>query len=159
MAQKPEIPVRLALASFLPYRLSVVAAVTSSGLARLYGARFGIGIPEWRVLATIGGSGLMTVKAIGAHAEMSKVKVSRAAAALEERGLIRRRPNEDDLREAFLTLTPEGERVYAEIVPLALDYAERLTAGLTPAERVALDRLLDALMAQARAMTALPPPD
>ncbi|WP_128561648.1 MarR family winged helix-turn-helix transcriptional regulator [Methylobacterium crusticola] len=155
-ARTPGSPAGLALATFLPYRLSVVTAVVSDGLARLYGARFGIGIPEWRVLATVGEFGAITAKAVGRHAEMGKVKVSRAAAALEARGYIRRRPNAEDLREAFLTLTPEGERVYAEIVPLALDYAERLTADLGPAERAALDGLIAALLRRARAMTAPP---
>jgi DNA-binding MarR family transcriptional regulator len=154
-APEPESFPRLALATFLPYRLSVVTAVASNGLARLYGERFGIGIPEWRVLATVGEFGAMTAKAVGLHAEMSKVKVSRAATALEKKGYIRRRANAEDLREAFLMLTPEGERVYAEIVPLAIDYAERLTADLGPAEKVALDRLLEALLRQGRAMTPL----
>lgn len=144
----------LTLARFLPYRLSVLSAVVSEGLARAYGARFGIGIPEWRVLATIGEFRSMTATAIGLHAHMGKVKVSRAAAALEARGLIARRPNAEDRRESFLVLTPAGEGTYADIVPLALDYVDQLTAGLTDADRASLDRLVDKLLEGARAIKA-----
>lgn len=142
----------LTLSTFLPYRLSVASAVVSDGLARLYTERFGIGIPEWRVLATVGEFRSTTAKAIGAHAHMGKVKVSRAVASLEARGLIRRIPNADDLREAFLVLTPAGEATYGEIAPLALDYADALAAALTADERAALAGILDKLVHRAGSM-------
>lgn len=146
----------LTLASFLPYRLNVLASVVSDGLARRYGERFGIGVPEWRVLATVGEFRSITATAIGQHAHMGKVKVSRAAAALEARGLIRRHLNVGDRREAFLTLTPAGDALHGQIVPLAQDYVARLTAGLGGADAAALDRVLDALLASARLLTADP---
>ncbi len=152
----PESP--LTLATFLPYRLSVMSAVVSEGLARLYNERFGIAIPEWRVLATVGEFRSVTAKAVGLHAHMGKVKVSRAAASLETRGLIRRVPNAADGREAFLALTPDGEAMYGEIAPLALSYAGRLTETLSAADRAALDRLIDLLLRRAGEMNAPGPP-
>ena len=142
----------LTLAAFLPYRLSVLAAAVSEGLARLYEARFGIGIPEWRVLATVGEFGSITATAVGAHARMSKVKVSRAAAALAARGLIARRGNPQDRRAAFLVLTAAGAAMYAEIAPLALDYARALADALAPGEAARLDGLVDALTRRADAL-------
>ena len=136
----------LALSTFLPYRLNVLAAMVSEQLARTYSERFGISVPEWRVLATVGEFHSMTAKAIGAHAHMGKVKVSRAASSLEARELITRLPNRDDMREAFLVLTPAGEDVYARIVPLALAYAERLRHGFSSSETDMLDRLIDKLI-------------
>lgn len=140
---------KLTLATFLPYRLNVLASVVSSGLAKTYAERFGIGIPEWRVLATVGEFGSVTAKAIGLHAHMGKVKVSRAAAALESRALIRRVPNQDDLREAFLVMTPAGLGVYREIAALALAYVAELEAVLTPDERTSLDALIEKLLRRA----------
>ena len=144
----------LTLATFLPYRLSVATAVVSEGLARIYERRFGIAIPEWRVLATIGEFRSITAKAIGLHAHMGKVKVSRAAAALEARGLLSRTQNAQDLREAFLVLTPAGQAMYDEIVPLALGYVARLTQGLDDRDLARLDLLLDKLLAGAAAMAS-----
>jgi len=98
----------LKLEQFLPYRLNVVASLVSQALSRIYADRYRIGVPEWRVLVTLGQFGMMTGKAIGAHSHMHKTKVSRAVAMLEERKLVTRRANRADLREAFLALTPAG---------------------------------------------------
>ena len=56
----------LKLEEFLPYQLNVVASLVSLALSRVYAQRYGIGIPEWRVLVTLGQYGVMTAKAIGA---------------------------------------------------------------------------------------------
>lgn len=145
----------LRLNEFLPYRLSVLAAVVSEGLARSYSEQFGIGVPEWRVLATIGEFQSITAKAIGAHAHMSKVKVSRAVASLEGRGLIQRKQNAEDMREAFLVLTSAGSDMYRRIVPMALGYTEALHAALSHEEVATLDRLINRLMARAEVMPAV----
>src|SRR6266699_996154 len=96
----------LKLEEFLPYRLNVVASLVSQALSRIYAERYGIGVPEWRVLVTLGQFGMMTGKAVGAHSHMHKTKVSRAVALLEARELLSRRPNRADKRESFLSLTP-----------------------------------------------------
>ena len=82
----------------------------SQALSRIYFERYKIGVPEWRVLVTLGQYSLMTAKAIGLHSQMHKTKVSRAVAMLERRKLVTRRANRADLREAFLSLTPAGSR-------------------------------------------------
>ena len=70
----------LKLEEFLPYRLNVVASLVSQALSQIYADRYGIGVPEWRVLVTLGQYGMMTGKAIGEHSHMHKTKVSRAVA-------------------------------------------------------------------------------
>lgn len=135
----------LQLEGFLPYRLSVLATEVSQTLARAYGKRFGISIPEWRVLATLGQFGMMTARDIGSHSRMHKTTVSRAVSALEKRRLVIRRANRADLREAFLTLTDQGAAIYLDIVPMAKSFSESLCLGLSEADRAALDQLLDRL--------------
>lgn len=149
---------RLRLSSFLPYRLNVAAAVVSEGLARTYSERFGISVHEWRILATVGEFGSITAKAIGEHAHMSKVNVSRAAASLEAKGLIGRPPNPLDKREAFLVFTPAGKSLYDRIVPLARAYVDSLREGFSPDEEQILFRLLDRLMERAAGSAAGLPP-
>lgn len=144
----------LRLEGFLPYRLNVLASEVSHTLARAYGDRFGISIPEWRVLATLGQFGVMTARDIGLHSRMHKTTVSRAVAALETRQLVRRRANRSDLREAFLTLTEQGEEIYFRIVPLARELSERICAGLTAEDRATLDRLIDRLLERVHAAGA-----
>lgn len=141
-------PAPIKLESFLPYRLNVLATAVSQSLARVYGERFGISIPEWRVLATLGQFSEITAREIGQHSHMHKTTVSRAVAALAERQLVTRRPNKADMREAFLAMTPKGRAIYLQIVPLARDFASELSSGLTRAERDVLDDIIARLMEQ-----------
>ncbi len=134
----------LQLQDFLPHRLNVLSSLVSQALTRVY-AQHGIEIPEWRVLVSLGQFGVMTGKAIGARTHMHKTKVSRAVAELERRKLLTRRVNRADLREAFLSLTPAGRAVYDELAPRALEFTERLSEVMAPADRAAFDRAVAAL--------------
>lgn len=141
----------LELEGFLPYRLNVLASLVSHSLARVYGERFGISIPEWRILATLGQFSEMTAREIGQHSRMHKTTVSRAVSALEKRQLLARRPNDQDMREAFLAMTPDGQSIYAEIVPLARSFARDLTQDIRPEDLAVLDRVLAQLMGRLNA--------
>ena len=60
---------------------------------------------------------------------------------LESRGLVERRSSQEDRRVKMLVLTPEGERVRAEIVARLHEPPEAL-ASLSPADQRALRDLL-----------------
>ncbi|MGH6725944.1 MAG: MarR family winged helix-turn-helix transcriptional regulator [Pseudolabrys sp.] len=135
----------LKLEEFLPYRLNVCAILVSKALSRIYAERYKIGVPEWRVLVTLGQFGMMTAKAIGLHSHMHKTKVSRAVALLERRKLVARRANRADLREAFLSLTAAGRDVYGELAPMAQNFARQLLQTVDIADCAALDRALKKL--------------
>jgi DNA-binding MarR family transcriptional regulator len=132
---------QLKLEEFLPHRLNVLSSLVSQALTHVY-APHGISIPEWRALVTLGEYGEMTGKAIGSHTHMHKTKVSRAVAQLERRKLVTRRPNRQDLRESFFTLTPPGRSVYEELAPRALDFVERLLQVVAVSDRDAFDRAM-----------------
>jgi len=146
--------VPLKLEEFLPYRLNVCASLVSQALSRIYRERYKIGVPEWRVLVTLGQFGNMTGKAIGLHSHMHKTKVSRAVALLERRKLVTRRVNRADLREAFLSLTPAGREIYGELAPIALDFAQQLMEVVEVGDRAALDRALKKLTDRSAQLTA-----
>ena len=147
-----EAPLRLE--EFLPYRLNVLASLVSQALSRIYVERYGIGVPEWRVLVTLGQYGIMTGKAIGAHSHMHKTKVSRAVAELENRKLVTRRANRADLRESFLSLTPAGRAIYEDLAPGALSFAARLAQAVDPADRPAFERAVVRLTEASRGLAA-----
>jgi DNA-binding MarR family transcriptional regulator len=137
---------QLKLEEFLPYRLNVCSSLVTQALSRIYAERYRMGVPEWRVLVTLGELGPMTAKAVGLHSHMHKTKVSRAVALLERRKLVSRRVNRADLREAFLSLTAAGRDVYNELAPAALAFVRQLLETVDPAERAALDRVLTKLI-------------
>lgn len=152
--EEPADPSVLKLEEFLPYKLNVCASLVSQALSLVYGKRYRIGIPEWRVLVTLGEFGMMTAKGIGHHSHMHKTKVSRAVALLERRKLVARRANRADLREAFLSLTPAGRDIYSEVAPIALDFARQLLDTVDAADRAALDRALKKLTERSAQLTA-----
>lgn len=146
----PQAPI--VLERFLPYRLNVLAGVVSNALAQIYEERFGLTIPGWRVVATLGQYGVRTARDIAGHGLMHKSTVSRAVSALEARGLVRRNGNPDDMREELLVLTPAGRAVYDALAPEALAFEARLLAALTAGERKALFGLVERLDRHARAL-------
>jgi DNA-binding MarR family transcriptional regulator len=143
----------LRLEEFLPHRLNVLSSLVSQALTRVYG-RCGIGIPEWRVLVTLGENGVMTGKAVGAQTHMHKTKVSRAVAQLEQRKFVARRANRADLRESLLSLTPAGRAVYEELAPSALEFMDRLAEVVSPADRPAFDRAMRQLTKRSAELVA-----
>lgn len=145
------------LAGFLPYQLSVASNAVSALIAERYRKRFGLKIPEWRVMAVLGDdgptAGPMTQRALTAATVMDKVAVNRAVKVLEERGLIGRVPNPCDGRSYLLALTDEGRAIHAEVMPLARATERALLADLAPEEEAALRRLLATLRERALGLT------
>lgn len=127
---KPE----LDLNQFLPYRLNRLADRISDELERMYARRHGINVAQWRVLAWLSHCDELTAKTICHYTNMDKARVSRAIQALEERGLIRRRPSSRDQRVHDLRLTPEGEGLLAELIPEARRWEADLVATLSAGE-------------------------
>src|SRR3546814_5629049 len=75
----------LRLETFLPYRLNRAAAMSSRQFSHIYRHEFGLTVPEWRVLATLGHRGTASATGIGRGSAMDKNKVSRAVAPPEQR--------------------------------------------------------------------------
>ena len=72
----------LVLEHFVPYRLSVLANTVSRTIAAEYQARFGLSIPEWRVMAVLGRYAPLSASGICERTAMDKVRVSRAVSRL-----------------------------------------------------------------------------
>ena len=130
------------LADFLPYQLSIASNAVSERIAAAYRSRFGLKVPEWRIMAVMGDAGPVTQRDLSALTLMDKVAVNRACKMLEGRGLAMREPNRDDGRSHHLALTDEGRDVYARIMPLAREMEAQLFAGFSAAERTQFASLL-----------------
>lgn len=139
-AAQPAVP--FALERFLPYRINVLASRISKQLAQVYEQRFGISIPEWRVLAHLAANQRVSVREIYTRADMDKSKVSRAAANLERAGLIRKAMNAADRRLVEMSLTRKGQRLFAQIAPLALGFEAHLMDRLSGDEQRTLEDIL-----------------
>jgi len=142
----------LRLHDYLPYRLALASHRVSRMVGRAYRARFGLSIPEWRVIAILGEDREATAQGLGDAAGLDKVSVSRAVRALVDRGLVEKRPHGRDRRSSLLRLTADGEAVYADVAPAALEAEAALLAGLSDEEAQVLAALLDRVRARAQAL-------
>ena len=153
---KPPHPGTIDLDRFLPYRLSVLTNLVSGTIADAYQRRFGLSIPEWRVLAVLARYPGLSAAEVAERTRMDAVAVSRAVARLLAAGRLRRAVSRDDRRRSVLSVSAAGAAVYRAVAPLALGYERELLASLDARERAALDRALDVLTARAQALSGTP---
>ena len=140
------------LADFLPYLLSVTSNAVSGIIAGEYESRFGLKIPEWRVMAVLGDAGSLTQRDLVGATLMDKVAVNRACKVLEERGLATRSPNAADGRSHHLELTQAGSTMHGEIMAIALAMEARVFSTLSSDERRDFKAMLGRLRAQVQSM-------
>ena len=134
---------RLDLFRFVPFRLNRLAAEVSMALSGEYQERYGLDIPEWRVLATLGfRSDACSAQYISHCTRTHKSTISRAVTTLLERRLIERVANADDRREFRLRLTRKGKALYEELIPRLLHREQEIIACLSASERKEFARLL-----------------
>ncbi|MGZ3298060.1 MAG: MarR family winged helix-turn-helix transcriptional regulator [Asticcacaulis sp.] len=126
----------LTLDDYMPYRLAVASSAVSTLISTLYDSLYGLKIPEWRLIMILREDGPSTQQALVKRGGMDKVTVSRAAQGLAKRRLITRAPHEHDGRSHHLILTPEGERLFADVVPAAIEY-EKLILSAFSGEEIA----------------------
>lgn len=150
--RKPAGTAAFALERFVPYRLSVLTNIISRTIGRLYGKRFGLSIPEWRVMAALGRFAPLSAVEVCQRTAMDKVQVSRAVDRLRRTGLVERAVDARDRRRSRLQLSAAGRRTHDAIVPMALAAEALLLDGLAADERRALDRLLTRLTERALAI-------
>lgn len=135
----------LKLSEFLPYQLSIASNAVSDLIARGYRGKFGLKIPEWRLMAVLGEMESATQREMVAATAMDKVSVNRASKALVERGLIGRAPNAADGRSHHLALTETGRELYLQIVPMALSIEANLQDALGHQDAAQLASILNRL--------------
>jgi DNA-binding MarR family transcriptional regulator len=132
----PKTPSRLDLFRFVPFRLNRLAAEVSAALSSEYQERYGLDIPEWRVLATLGfRDDACSAQYISHCTRTHKSTISRAVTALMKRQLVERVENQDDRREFALRMTRKGKALYEELIPRLLAKESRIMSCLSARER------------------------
>jgi DNA-binding MarR family transcriptional regulator len=114
-------------------------------LSRRLHDSFGLTIPEWCVLVTVGHHGVLSPSVVGALTALDKVKVSRSAASLVNRGLVRQSQDPHDGRGRLLRLTRKGTTICTRTLPLARQLEAELANELSRTEWATLGRALGKL--------------
>jgi len=127
---------RLDLFRFVPFRLNRLAAEVSNALSVEYQTRYGLDIPEWRVLATLGfRKDACSAQYIAQCTRTHKSTISRAVTSLMQRNLVERVENADDRREVRLQMTAKGKTLYEELIPRLLRREQEILSCLSTQER------------------------
>jgi DNA-binding MarR family transcriptional regulator len=121
---------------FVPFRLNRLAAEVSAALSGEYQERYGLDIPEWRVLATLGfRNDACSAQYIAHRTRTHKSTISRAVTTLMARQLVERVENADDRREFRLRMTRQGKALYQKLIPRLLRKEHEILACLSAQER------------------------
>ena len=144
----------LILEDFLPYRLAILSHTVSSLIARVYDKRFGLTIPEWRVIAIVGRFPGLSAVEVAERTMLDKVAVSRAVTKLIKAGRIDREFADADRRRSILTLSEQGQKVHDEVAPLALRMEDDLLHGLDEEQIATLNTVIERLLARARLISS-----
>lgn len=140
----------LILEDFLPYRLAITSHTVSTNIARIYEKRFGVSIPEWRVIAILGRFPGLSAVEVAERTLMDKVAVSRAVSKLIKNGRIDREFADADRRRSILNLSAQGQQVHNEIAPLALQFERELLQDISDDDYETFSTILEQLLDKAR---------
>ena len=121
------------LEELLTYRVCILAKMMDRASAAELAA-YKLGVAEWRVLAQLSVVSPATVRGLAARLRVDRAEVSRAAAALVARRLVKRESEPGDARSALFRLTESGRALYREIMPSRVALHERLAGALTSHE-------------------------
>ena len=109
--------------------------------------RYRISLNEFRLLMTIGALGKTASHELAELTGVNVMSVSRAVATLQRHGRIEVVRDPANRRRKWLTLTEEGERLYAIMRPQSEKVAEYLFSELEPGEITQLETILTRLIA------------
>ncbi len=134
------------LSDFLPYLATVLGSRLSSLISSVYGRKFNITLPEWRVLVHLNEEEKISVRDIYNRIELDKVSISRAAKNLEAKGFVFKKTDESDRRLVSLSLTEKGKELIHAIVPVARQYEKQICSSLSAREEDELRSLIKKLL-------------
>ena len=109
--------------------------------------RYKISLNEFRMLMTIGALGQTASHELAEMTGVNVMSVSRAVATLQRHGRIEVVPDPRNRRRKWLSLTEEGQRLYAIMRPQSEKVADYLLSDLSDGEIAQLETILTRLIA------------
>lgn len=129
------------LEAALPYlinRAGIRGAEVFSGELQ----RFELALPAWRVVASLAHRDGQTLGELAGHTCLELSTLSRLVTSMQRAALLQRFKNGDDKRSVRIFLSPSGEALFDQIVPVAKRYERIALAGISTDEAALLKQLL-----------------
>jgi DNA-binding MarR family transcriptional regulator len=134
----------------IPFLVSALGNKLADLASRDVRKGLGIGLMEWRTIALLATEPRVTPARVGQVSGVDKSVVSRAAATLEQRGLIHIEADPHGSRQTRLSLTDKGHELHDRGVRVAIARCDALLAGFTADERQIFTDLLKRATANLR---------
>lgn len=132
------------------FRFSRLAALSTKPVARLFQRRYGLTVPSWRALITIGSLEPTSPTEIARRMSIEADRVTRTVDHLVAKGLVRRKSDMTDGRRSVLALTRRGQEVYAEIDSIRRTVEGEMLSVLSEREFVAFQGYMNRIDAHGR---------
>jgi DNA-binding MarR family transcriptional regulator len=129
------------------FRMSLWAGLYAGPAFLEVEQRLGVTRDENNILFSLSTYGSTTAKVISDYLGRPKNSMSRAVEKLIQRGLISRETDPTDRRRSVLSVSPEGRAIYLESSRIWRARQDHLLSMLSAVELVALDSILDKLLA------------
>lgn len=113
--------------------------------------KYRISLNEFRLLMTIGALGRTASHEVAALTGVNAMSISRAVATLQRNGRINVVRDEENKRRKWLTLTPEGERLYGAMRPQSDLVADFLFSELNEQELEDMQKIVSRLIVRLEA--------
>ncbi|MBS0316246.1 MAG: winged helix-turn-helix transcriptional regulator [Proteobacteria bacterium] len=128
---------------FLTTLMSQVGNALRRMLTVPYAEQFGLTVPEWRVLSLVAHAGRIAFGELVIQSTSDKALVSRTLRLLESRDLVHLESESDKPRtKLWCAITPQGELLHRQVIPIARARQAVAIRTLPPAERDAMYRAL-----------------
>ncbi len=122
---------------------------------RFTDAGHAVGPEEWAVLLVLWSKGPQTPSTLSEQTIRDRTTVTRLIDGMVRKGLVARSENPTDRRRTDISLTPTGEALEADLVPLAIELIGRVSAGIAPQD---LETTRQTLRALSENLASLPDP-
>jgi DNA-binding MarR family transcriptional regulator len=128
------------------FRMILIGNYYSGELFATLQKKLGLLRDDFVILAHLSDYGSMTANVICAMSGRPKNSISRGVIKLTRKGLIETEVDRTDRRHVILTVTPEGRRLFEEVIVLFRDREKRMFGCLTGQEITSLDAILSKIL-------------
>lgn len=146
-APKPRLPID----SSLFFKLVRVVNLTARPFVETHARSHHLSLGEWRAMVVLASHPGVAASEVAEFTGLDKMSVSRAIAALDRHGRVRKQADTQDARRTRLWLSEAGQALFTVIGALASRRELQLFQGISDAEQAALSLTMDRLIAALQA--------
>lgn len=140
---------------YLPALMARAQSIIERNFHEIVRAR-GFTVSEWRVLASLAGSGPVPIGRLAQFVVMKQPTVTRVLDRQEARGEVRRIAHETDRRITLVFITQKGTRQVAELIEQAREHDQRLLEALGYEKAATLKASLRQIISLHEPISSLP---